>query len=192
MNFRLWGLDGHPELIDALFTAHRAAALDNNNASRLAVQQSYGGSGRFENAIIAGMATIGALHAPLCATRALLDLPLFAAERQIARWAARHERIPGFGNSFHPDGDPAFQGVMKVLSERYKPFADVIDALALMAEKATGKRIAPNAAMYTAMTAIICQVPKGLEPTLFALARIPAWADLCGTAQHPAVGRGIW
>ncbi len=59
MTYNLWKLDDHPELVSALFAAHREAAIVNDNASKIAVQQAWGGSGRFENAMIAGLATIG-------------------------------------------------------------------------------------------------------------------------------------
>jgi hypothetical protein len=187
MKFNLWKLDEHSELVEALFAAHREAAIANDNASKLCVQQAWGGSGRFENAIIAGMATIGALHAPLRAARELWEH---------GEPPSRVDKWPGFGNSFWSAGDPAFRRVDSALRHdswdgRY--VAEVCRLIDLCAkfECATGcdsDEVAPNAALYTAIVASICEVPRGLESALFALARIPAWAEMCGAVQHPVVG----
>lgn len=185
MKWGLWKLDDHPELVSALFAAHREAAIANDNASKLCVLQAWGGSGRFENAIIAGMATIGALHAPLVAARDLfesgtaLDLRLMCQQK---------ERAPGFGNSFHKGGDPAFKPVARILDEKYTDHYGRLIYLHGQMSTAFGEFITANAAMYTAIVASICEVPRGLEPALFALARIPAWAEMCGAVQHPKVG----
>lgn len=176
MTYKLWKLDDHPELVSALFAAHREAAIVNDNASKVAVQQAWGGSGRFENAMIAGLATIGALHAPLTAARDLWeggDIP--------------RDRIPGFGNSFYQH-DPAFNRVSLALQRKHQPALARLDMLSRQVQTGLGKTLWPNAALYTAIVASICEVPRGLESALFALARIPAWAEMCGAVQHPKVG----
>lgn len=184
MTWNLWKLDDHPELVSALFAAHREAAVANDNASKLCVLQAWGGSGRFENAIIAGMATIGALHAPLVAARDLWELRYDLA----AQAGALHVRIPGLGNSFYSDGDPAFNRVCECLERHYPGESARAAQLEGLVEDFFGVNIRINAAMYTAIVASICEVPRGLEPALFALARIPAWAEMCGAVQHPKVG----
>lgn len=194
MNFNLWKLDDHPELVEALFAAHREAATANDNASKLCVQQAWGGSGRFENAIIAGMATIGALHAPLVAARDLWED--HERYKRISGMLTSGERIPGFGNAFHPMGDPAFRPVWDVICEgghtgryhtQWRTAFEMIQAYAYGRNHSTNDCI-PNAALLTAIVASICEVPIGLEPALFALARIPAWAELCGQTRHPVIG----
>lgn len=186
MNLNLWKLDDHPELVSALFAAHREAAIANDNASKLCVQQAYGGSGRFENAIIAGMATIGALHAPLVAARELWE-SWYAEE---FRWDdLTGGRVPGFGNSFHEHGDPAFRRVVDVLDAKYPFEAGKLRELVDYVCRCTrNHQLRINAAMLTAVVASFCEVPRGLESALFALARIPAWAEMCGAVQHPKVG----
>lgn len=192
MKFNLWKLDDHPELVSALFAAHREAAIANDNASKLCVQQAWGGSGRFENAIIAGMATIGALHAPLSAARELWEDDEF--ENRIRVMLTNGERVPGFGNSFFPDIDPAFRRVWHEIDDAYSPYQRECGRMFAMMHtiepgaKDSERRLWPNAAMLTAIVASICEVPRGLESALFALARIPAWAELCASQQHPKVG----
>lgn len=190
MKLNLWKLDDQPELVSALFAAHREAAIANDNASKLCVQQAHGGSGRFENAIIAGMATIGALHAPLSAARELWELPFLGMEKYIAKVARLGRRIPGYGNSFYPHGDPAFRPVLDALPGNCVRALEVLNGFVHreIGEIAEDTFLAPNAAMYTAIVASICEVPRGLESALFALARIPAWAEMCGAVQHPKVG----
>ena len=190
MTYNLWKLDDHPELVSALFAAHREAAVANDNASKLCVLQAWGGSGRFENAIIAGMATIGALHAPLVAARELWE-DCNEWDTRIGAICDSGQRVPGFGNSFYVGIDPAFRGMDRVLPAdqsrklgRLCGFVDVYFCDTYVGES----KLEPNAAMYTAIVASICEVPRGLEPALFALARIPAWAEMCGAVQHPKVG----
>lgn len=194
MKFNLWKLDEHSELVEALFAAHREAAIANDNASKLCVQQAWGGSGRFENAIIAGMATIGALHAPLVAARKLFELG-GSADLYIEEWVKRGERVPGFGNSFFGGrGDHSFNEPCRILMRAYGWAYDRVGELKGTIEWVRQERgkeaaeISPNAAMWTAVIASICEVPIGLEPALFAMARIPAWAEMCGAVQHPKVG----
>lgn len=196
MNFNLWKLDDHPELVSALFAAHREAAIANDNASKLCVQQAWGGSGRFENAIIAGMATIGALHAPLVAARELYENP--HRYIRIRAMISKGERVPGFGNAFYSMGDPAFSQVWDVICggghtgryhAQWRVAFEMIQAYAYGRNCSTNNgSCSPNAALLTAIVASICEVPRGLEPALFALARIPAWAQLCGETRHPVVG----
>lgn len=187
MKFNLWSLDDHPELVEALFAAHRKAAIANDNASKLCVQQAWGGSGRFESAIIAGMATIGALHAPLVAARELWESS--ALDEEITSYGWRGGRVPGFGNSFHTE-DPAFSSVNDAIWHYDDARARLVWISWLVRERVFGRNVdlRPNAALYTAIVASICQVPRGLEPALFAIARIPAWAEICGATQHPKIG----
>lgn len=185
MKFNLWKLDDHPELVSALFAAHREAAIANDNASKIAVQQAWGGSGRFENAMIAGLATIGALHAPLTQAR---DLWEHAKGGYIGKFGKDCDRVPGFGNSFHKSGDRAFHPLADLMAVKYPAETGRVAELASRVSKYAGTWLPPNAAMYTAIVASICEVPRGLESALFALARIPAWAEMCGAVQHPVVG----
>lgn len=189
MKFNLWRLDDHQELVEALFAAHREAAIANDNASKLCVQQAWGGSGRFENAMIAGLATIGSLHAPLTKARDLWEARAHWAEF-VPSIVASKERIPGFGNSFWPS-DPAFKRVKAVITTQYgEPYQRMNELWEIVAANTDGRTssLSPNAAMYTAIVASVCAVPIGLEPALFAMARIPAWAEMCGEVQHPRVG----
>lgn len=192
MNFNLWKLDDHPDLVSALFAAHREAAIANDNASKIVVQQAWGGSGRFENAMIAGLATIGALHAPLTAARDLWDSTEDGARRSftsvVPGITESGNPVPGFGNSFHKRGDPAFFRVAFALQRKHQDVLGRLGSLGECVRSWTGKDLWPNAAMYTAIVASICEVPRGLESALFALARIPAWAEMCGAVQHPVVG----
>lgn len=185
MTYNLWKLDDHPELVSALFAAHREAAVANDNASKLCVLQAWGGSGRFENAIIAGMATIGALHAPLVAAREFWE-SWESWDDRLDHMERAGQRVPGFGNSFHPEGDPAFKRVADALSPAHSRALGRLCGLVDCYFE--DLQMQPNAAMYTAIVASICEVPRGLEPALFALARIPAWAEMCGAVQHPKVG----
>lgn len=192
MNFNLWKLDDHPELVSALFAAHREAAIANDNASKIVVQQAWGGSGRFENAMIAGLATIGALHAPLTQARDLWDSTedgaRFSYTDVVPKITLYGKKAPGFGNSFHSRGDPAFNRIVLALQRNSQDAVTRLDDLCACVRSWTKKELWPNAALYTAIVASICEVPRGLESALFALARIPAWAEMCGAVQHPVVG----
>jgi len=167
------------ELLQTLLDAHRSAATANPNASKQLAITAFAGSGNLASAIIAGMSCIGGLHAPLTQARTIYRSATYASIR------AHIDRIPGFGNSFYPDSsDPSFHSVEMLLAARYPKELARIGQLT----EWIGLPLHPNAALYTAAVCEILGLPDGIEPMLFAIARIPVWAKAAIDSTPPRVG----
>ena len=169
-------LDSEKQLLmDLLIDAHSRAATDNANASSLTFINALYGSGRMENAIAAAMLTIGAKHGPISDARIIYE---YATADFIKETVSAGEFIPGFGNSFYKDDiDPVWKGVDRYLSIKFAPAHKRIWELHSIMESC-GKKLYPNAALYSAAVCSICGVKPGTEVAIFAIARISAWASM--------------
>jgi citrate synthase len=156
----------HKELVEALIEAHQTAALHNSNASSQIAQVATAGSHDFSKGVIAAIASTGGGHAPLSQARQVYR---YATQE----WVAQQKIVPGFGNSFYKDKvDPAFENVLNILTEKFPSARKRIDEL-----HGWVKKVYPNAALITAAVCEICEVPDGLESSLFILSRVPVWAQ---------------
>lgn len=173
-------------LLDKLITAHRDAAKNNDNLSKgICVQACYG-SGKFRQGLVAAIASLGDVHAPLVAAREVWEQ---ADTDVVTQNVANGAYVPGFGNAFYKDHvDPAFKDLHALISSHYprieSRLADLTQAVWKGLAKRAGcrvKEIWPNAALYTAAVANQLQVPHGLEEILFLLPRIPVWGEACLT-----------
>jgi citrate synthase len=156
------------DLLNLLATAHANAANHNENASTQFATIATKGSGDFSKGVIAALATVGGQHAPLREARNLWD-----------NYAADHPNpVPGFGNTFYKDKiDPQFTPVVKYIKDVYPDYYKRLVELTNYVAEFVGKRLQPNAAMFTAMVCDICGIPEGMEYLIFLLARAPVWAD---------------
>jgi citrate synthase len=175
-------------LLPLLLEAHAKAAQNTSPggipcgstmAARIAAQ----GSGSMVQALCAGLLATGDKHAPLEAVRALLD----DEDPSAAAWALVRsgKPVPGFGNSFYKNGqiDSAFDLVWEALMELAKkrdphlrPAWDAMLAMHTALPQMTGDKLAPNAAMMTALVCRACNLPAGMEVVLFLLGRAGIWA----------------
>lgn len=170
-------------LLSALFEAHRIAATNNQNVSKMVSAMTYRASGNFAKSAASAIMTIGDFHAPISAARKVLmndDLD------GISDAAKTGIIIPGFGNSFFKDCiDPAFRPVMDILMTEYLEMFTRIEDIQKTLWRA-GKQLFPNAAIITAAVCEIINIPKGIEESLFILARLPVWA-MDATKQNKAI-----
>jgi len=158
-------------LVELVFEAHQVAAKNNASASSEAVCMAAGGSGSFRQAVVAALMTLGIRHGPIGAARLVFTTDSYHSIESGAK-------IPGWGNSFFKDGiDPAWQKVDDYLKEHFEQEWSKVDAVTNELH-AAGKRIYPNAAIYTAIACELCHVPAGLEELFFILPRLPVWAEL--------------
>jgi citrate synthase len=156
-------------LAQLVMEAHRKSALANPNASKQAVMLAAAGSYSIEGGIVAGIATLGGAHGPvLLARRAIYSTD------EVNNLVLKRERVPGWGNSFYPHGDPAWVPVRNYLAEHHPGHIARLDNLTGV----IGKRIQPNAAAYTAVAAEVLEMPYGTELLLFLMGRLPAWVAL--------------
>jgi len=160
-------------LIRALYKAHADAARNNDNASKLAAIQAYQGSGDMGKAIAAAIMTLGHLHAPIEQA-----WHVFGGDRFLGDDG---KRTPGFGNSFHDGGDPAFWPVRNELSDGDR-------AWICEAEELVG--LPANAAMYTAAVCHAHSLPPEAGLLIFLQARLPVWFEACMLHAPPPLWGG--
>ena len=96
-------------------------------------------------------------------------------ERATAERMRRGERIPGFGHSLYPEGDPRATTLLALLEEAYPDSSEMIFAL-LMADhvsKITGQQ--PNVDFALVALARVVGLPEDAPLSLFALGRTAGW-----------------
>jgi citrate synthase len=164
-------------LLQDLEYAHYRAALTNQNTSSQVATATYAASGDLGKAIAAATLAQGSLHAPITAARDLLDSDepcVYAGELLRAG-----KRVPGFGNSFYKGRiDPSFDAVYAALPEVFRRRMEWVQDSFFPA-------VFPNAAIITAAVCIAAELPRGIEPAIFAYCRIPAWTKLCLAMKLP-------
>lgn len=164
----------------ALLEAHDKAAVSNPNGSIVTARIVYQASGCMPSALAAACLAQGHLHAPIEACRDLLSKGHNAPEdaRSMIEYG---DKVPGFGNSFYPDGDPAFEEVENMIREQAPEWAAIIDSI--MDDNPTLPP--PNAAMWTAAVMEALKMPVGMGPALFIAMRVKAWAEDLLTLAEP-------
>lgn len=153
-----------------LIAAHMMAAQNNDNLSKGVFVAASRGNGSFVNSVIAALASIGHLHAPIWEAR-----QVFFRDKEPG------EKIPGLGNSFFKCHlDPAFKPLADALNNHGSPETERIvwqmtgRAKVLIPK---GKALAINAALLTAAVCELIGYPDGLESEIFIHARLALWAD---------------
>lgn len=172
------GLDKNEEtdeLVESVLIAHKRAALDNQNVSSIALGLAASVKTPFPQSVAAALQTLGGpVHGP---TQAARELIYGWTAEDMFEALSDGQRLPGWGNSFYPDSlDPAWKDVDELLREKYPEQAARLDNISELVSEVRGKKIFPNAAAYTAVTAHIASLPLGLEIMLLILGRLPAWA----------------
>lgn len=152
------------KLFGLVLRAHAASAL-RNNVSTVALKHAAAGSGRIETALIAALASVGGVHAPIAATTAFLSNEPFELVQFADQVVTSGGRVPGWGNSFFKGKpDPDWQEVGRYLfawPDMDKKIQAVTELL-----HSHDKKIFPNAGCYTAATAIVLGMPPKLAPYL--------------------------
>ena len=87
----------------------------------------------------------------------------------------RGERIPGFGHSLYPDGDPRAAGLLRLTAESYpeSPAVALSDAVVGEAWRLMGERPTVDLALVTVARTL--GLPPGGAMALFALGRTIGW-----------------
>lgn len=171
-----------------LVRAHRLAAYANQPVSNAVCAAVAAGSGSFAAGVAAAILSTGGKHAPFAEARKVLrgdydrdghnyhggggDLQ----ERVAYGW-----KVPGFGNSFHRHQiDPAFSPLALMLRpatrNRILSLAGVLWGM--------GKKVHPNAAMFTAAVLEELELPDEFGLVAFVLGRLPEWALAAALARE--------
>ena len=170
-------------ILAALNAAHEASAL-RHNLSHEALMLATVGSGSYLQAITAALMTLGGTHAPLIDTCRFLgrDHPAGMVPFILHQgW-----RVPGWGNGLVKDGpDPIWAEMDQVLREASPERMTAVDAVTAALHEA-GKIIYPNPSCYTAVTALLLELPPEASPFLFLSARLPKWTEeFCRILKGP-------
>lgn len=162
------------ELIRLVCDANQVSSRNRRCISASNVENSSVGSGSILNGIASAILAIGHRHAPIKAARTVFEE--FTPEKIRMAIAAR-KLIPGFGNSFFPEGDPSWIPVSDYLRSTFPSTWSHLDRLtSAVLEKS--KTLLPNAAMYTGIACSLADVEEDMEYMMFILPVIPVWFEI--------------
>jgi citrate synthase len=171
------------DLMTLACMAH-ASSVYRENVSSVTVLNAWVGSRRYEQAIAAGILTLGdGLHAPVVRAMALLghDHPGTLATGLLKK----HQKVPGWGNAFVKDHrDPAWDGVDRALFEHFNKWWTRLE-MVTMALHDAGKKLYPNPAAYTAACCMALEIPNKIASYLVVAGRLNAWTEL--VLRQPAI-----
>jgi citrate synthase len=164
-------------LLQALLKTHYQSCF-RDNASSVSVMNAADSSQELSKAIVAGLATMGARHAPVEDTAHMLGLGLAELSREVDQTLAAGEKVPGWGGNFQGvEPDALWAEVDKILHCDWPELGDKLDSVtARLAARA--KLLQPNPSAYTACAALALRMPPKLAPYLFILGRISGWAEI--------------
>lgn len=171
-----------------LVAAHRRAAAANQPVSNAVCAAVADGSGSFAAGVAAAILSTGGKHAPFVEARKVLrgdcdhdGRNYHGGGGNLQERVAYGWKVPGFGNSFHRDQvDPAFMPLALMLS---LPTRNRIISLASSLWQ-IGKRVHPNAAMFTAAVLEELELPDEFGLVAFVLGRLPEWALAAALARE--------
>lgn len=164
-------------LVNELERGHREAA-ERQNISTEVLKAAYIGSGDFLKSVVAAISTLGGTHAPIMQAYSFL--------KSGSVYIGEGNKIPGWGNSFiKGKPDPSWRIINDYIRREFTNMAYRIGYVTDLLHE-LHKNIYPNAACYTAATAIILGLPKELSPWLVIQARLPVWAQLIHDTQRQA------
>lgn len=162
-------------LWEALNTAHWNSTR-RANLSHVAVQLCAKGGASYVQSVAGALMTLGTVHGPIEQTFALLveKEPLILCEMLLGQ----KRFIPGWGNSFvRGQKDELWVEVDGILEREFLPCHSALENITAWLH-ARGKNVFPNPSAYTAVTAIILEMPREISAFLFVGSRLAAWAEL--------------
>lgn len=161
------------DLLLMLFEGHRKATF-RQNVSTAAVQCAAAGSGDLTKAVIAGLSTLGDRHAPIAQT-----MNLFRETDDIFEGLVESGvKVPGWGNAFVKDQpDQIWSQIHDFIAKEFNSVGERISRRTEILH-AHGKNIFPNAACYSAVTAMIVGIPPDAAIWLVIAGRLDHWTKL--------------
>ena len=175
--------DKEKRLLTELHRGHQEATERQNISSQI-LQAAYIGSGDYLKAVCSAICSLGGTHAPII--QAYEFLKGFSPNGSVDyRYLVRNGRkLPGWGNSFvKGKPDPCWRIINDYLGHEFPDMEFKIGYVTSLLHE-LGKNIYPNAACFTAATAIIIGLPKELSPWLVLRARLGSWTQLIYDSQR--------
>jgi citrate synthase len=168
------------QLVDELLAGHADAARRQNISTEV-MKAAYVGSGNFNQAIAAAICTLGGMHAPIIQAYEVLK-----RENGRGIYIGEGNKVAGWGNSFiKGQRDTIWDDVVSALGVANPDLAWLIEEDTKLLHD-LGKNIYPNAACYTAATAITIGMPKEISPVLVHYGRVLAWAEILYREGRPS------
>lgn len=167
------------QLVNELMAAH-ADAAKRQNISTEVMRAAYIGSGDINKAVAAAICTLGGMHAPIIQAYEHLK-----CENGRSVYIGDGNKVAGWGSSFIKGRpDETWHFVSKSINKLNPGLAWLIDQDTKLLHD-LGKHIYPNAACYTAATAITIGMPKEISPVLVHYGRVLAWAEILYREGRP-------
>ena len=169
-------------LLDLTLYAHTKAATNTRVASTAAVLNSVRASGNLQMALASAILTLGGAHGPTAQARNVFGL---TGPDDIQAIIDSGAKVAGYGNSFHyGQQDPLWLHVHDFLETSFPHQAKHRDELTEWVQRATKKPLHPNAALYTAITAVTCGFRPGTELAIFLYGRLGTWVDFATRPEN--------
>lgn len=168
-------MDSANKLFEIVSKCHVESTF-RHNPSSVAVSLAAKSSGKFGNAVIAAISMLGNPHGPVQEVTEMLSSgdPVAFAKMYIDNRA----KVPGWGNGFvKGKPDPAWDKADEHIKKNFPDLSSLIDKITKLLHD-NGKMIFPNPACYTAITAIVNDIPADAASYVFISARLPAWFQI--------------
>jgi citrate synthase len=165
------------QLLEAVAEAHYKSSFRDNLSSD-AVLRAAVGSGNYFQSIAAALMTLGGVHGPVEEAMTILSQPIEDIKEYASMMIASRRRVAGFGNGFHKsEPDPNWAAVEEMLARSFPEWSAKLKEMTEFFHS-QGKKIFPNPAAYTAVTALIFGMPFESVGYLFVQARLGAWSQI--------------
>lgn len=168
-------MESEKELFEIVSRCHFKSSF-RDNPSSVAVKFAAHSSGKFGNAVIAAISMLGNPHGPVQEVTEMLssENPIGFAKMYIDSGA----KVPGWGNGFVKGKlDPAWEEANEYIKKNFPDLFLLIDEITKLLHD-NGKMIFPNPACYTAITAIVNDIPADAASYVFISSRLPAWFEI--------------
>lgn len=169
--------DLEKQLWEVVQEAHYKSSFRDNLSSN-AVMLSAAGSGQYFSAIAAALMTLGGIHGPVEEAMMIFSQPSEDIKAFTAEMLKHARKIAGFGNAFHKgEPDPNWVKVDEFLEKNFPEWSAKLKEMTEFFHT-NGKKIFPNPAAMTAVTALILRMPIESAGYLFVQARLGAWSQI--------------
>jgi len=163
------------KLLNLVLAAHDKSAV-RGNPSTVVLCNSAVGRGDYFSALAAALCSIGGTHAPLFQTYAFLVSFKPEEMEQLRKHLDLGLKIPGWGNGFYKgEPDALWRDVDAHIAEHWPELHGMITVITDELH-ARGKMIYPNPSTFTALTAIILELPPQIIGWLLVQGRLSAWS----------------
>lgn len=133
----------------------------------------------FTQTVAMALLSMGGAHAPIVHTHSLFRVSNIIFRDEVERLVSNGSKIPGFGSSIVKGGyDPVLTEYGRDVFGHMPMWLDSLEEMTEIVQDISGKKIFPNAAAYTVMTAIAYSKDATWAERNVIAGRLPFWAYL--------------